>query len=107
VTRSRADANGRDRRQSRARRRQEPSLPRNAEEDEEEEEKEEEERDREESASAIIFAPSFLPFLLFLKYLFEVHCWTPNFSVAALVVGFRETDKEHFVVLLSSSKFGS
>jgi hypothetical protein len=103
VTRSRADANGRDRRQSRARRRQEPSLPRNAEEDEEEKE----ERDREESASAIIFAPSFLPFLLFLKYLFEVHCWTPNFSVAALVVGFWETDKEHFVVLLSSSKFGS
>lgn len=101
MTRSRADANGRDRRQSRARRRQEPSLPRNTEEDEQEEE-----RDREESASAIIFAPSFLPFLLFLKYLFEVHCWTPNFSVAALVVDFWETDKEHFV-LLSSSKFGS
>jgi hypothetical protein len=67
----------------------------------------ERERERGESASAIIFAPSFLPFLLFLNYLFAVHCWTPNLSVAAVVVDFLETDKEHFVLLLSSSKFGS
>jgi hypothetical protein len=64
-------------------------------------------REREESASAINFAPSFLPIHLFLHCLFEVHCWTPNYSVTALVVDFLETDNEHFVVLLSSSKFGS
>jgi len=100
VTRSRADANGRDRRQraerAGGRSRAFPATRR----------KKEKEK-REESASAINFAPSFWPFLLFLNYLFEVHCWTPNYSVAALVVGFLETDKEHFVLLLSSSKFGS
>lgn len=102
MTRSRADANGRDRRQraerAGGRSRAFPATRRK---------KKEKKEKREESASVIIFAPSFLPFLLFLNYLFEVHCWSPNYSVAALVVGFLETDKEHFVLLLSSSKFGS
>jgi hypothetical protein len=104
VTRSRADSNGRGRRH-RAERAggQEPSLPRNTEEEEEEEDEEE----RDESVSAIIFTPSFLPFLMFLNCFSEVYCWTPNYPVAALVVDFLETDNEHFVLLLSSFKFGS
>jgi hypothetical protein len=107
VTRSRADANGRDRRhrakRAGGRSRAFPAIRRKK----KKKKNKEREREREESASAIIFAPSFLPFHLFLHCLFEVHCWTPNYSVIALVVDFLETDNEHFVVLLSSSKFGS
>ncbi len=56
------------------------------------------------SASAIIFAPSFLPIFLFLNYLFEVHCWTPNYSVVALVVVFWKQIKNilFFFFLLPS-----